>query len=132
MNTAIILSARKERNSAIPFPLREFIDGVCLIDRSISILRENGFTKIIIVAGYQSHLFDKYNSDDVTVVVNSDYEFTASMGSLALCKDLIDDDFLLVEGDTFFEKTVIERLSAIESGNCLSMTEESEIGRAHV
>lgn len=128
MNTAIILSARKERNSLVPYPLREFIAGVCLIDRTLSILRENGFSKIIIVVGYRSDLFEKYKSDDVTIIVNKDYEFTASMGSLALCQNLVDEDFLLVEGDTFFEKKVIECLSAIESGNCISMTEESGSG----
>lgn len=128
MNTAVILSARKELNSNLPYPLREFTDGVCLIDRTLSILRENGFCKIFIVVGYQSDLFIKYKSDDVIIIVNKDYEFTASMGSLALCKDLVDEDFLLVEGDTFFEKKVIERLSAIESGNCMSMTEESGSG----
>lgn len=128
MKTAIILSARKESTSSMPYPLREFTDGVCLIDRTLAILRENNYSKIIIVAGYRSDLFEKYISDDVTVVVNNDYEFTASMGSLALCKDLVDDDFLLVEGDTFYEKSVIERMSSIESGNCISMTEESGSG----
>lgn len=128
MNTAVILSARKERNSSLPYPLREFTDGVCLLDRTLAILRENGFSKIIVVAGYRSDLFEKYKADDVIIVVNKDYEFTASMGSLASCKDLVDDDFLLVEGDTFFEKKVIERLSSIESGNCISMTEESGSG----
>ncbi len=62
------------------------------------------------------------------IIENNDYEFTASMGSLALCRKIVDSDFLLVEGDTFFEKKVIEELSYRESGNCLSMTEESGSG----
>lgn len=99
MNTAIILSARKDRDSEIPFPLKEFTPGICLIDRTLSILRENGYGRIIIVAGYHSELFDRLKTDDVQIVVNKDYEFTASMGSLALCKGLVDEDFLLVEGD---------------------------------
>lgn len=128
MNTAIILSARKERDSAIPFPLKEFTPGLCLIDRTLMILRENGYSKIIIVTGYRSEMFDRFKAEDVQIVINNDYEFTASMGSLALCKGMVDEDFLLVEGDTFFEKKVIERFSVVESGNCLSMTEESGSG----
>lgn len=128
MNTAIILAARKERDSQIPFPLKQFTGGTCLIDRTLSILRENGYRKIIIVAGYRSELFDRFKAPDVTVIVNRDYEFTASMGSLALCRDYVDDDFLLVEGDTFFEKTVVEKLSQTETGNCFSITEESGSG----
>ncbi|WP_279162874.1 phosphotransferase [Muribaculum intestinale] len=128
MNTAVILSARKEKSSAIPFPLKEFTGGICLIDRTLSILRENGYNRIIIVAGYRSELFDRYKADDVTIVENRDYEFTASMGSLALCKDIVADDFLLIEGDTFFEKKVVELLSGIKSGNCMAITEESGSG----
>ncbi|MDE7350429.1 MAG: phosphotransferase [Muribaculaceae bacterium] len=128
MKTAVILSARKERDSEIPYPLIPFVDGVCLIDRTLSILRECGYSRILIVSGYRSELFSKYKAADVTVIENPDFEFTASMGSLALCREAVESDFLLVEGDTFFEKKVVERLSSIESGNCLSMTEESGSG----
>ena len=128
MKTAVILSARKERDSAVPYPLVPFEGGVCLIDRTLSILRECGYRRILIVAGYEAQLFDKYEAEDVRIIENTGYEFTASMGSLALCRDTVDSDFLLVEGDTFFEKKVVERLSALQSGNCLSMTEESGSG----
>ena len=128
MKTAIILSARKERDSELPYPLIPFADGVCLIDRTLSILRECGYNRIVMVVGYHAELFEKYNADDITIIVNRDHEFTSSMGSLALCRDCVDSDFLLVEGDTFFEKYVIERLSSVKSGNSLSLTEESGSG----
>lgn len=128
MNTAIILAARKEKDSELPYPVIPFADGITLMDRTLSILRDNGYSNIVIVVGYHAELFDQYKADDVTLIVNKDYEFTASMGSLALCKDIIKDDFLLVESDTFYEQTVIQQMSAITSGNCLSMTEESGSG----
>jgi len=128
MRTAIILAARKERDSEVPYPLMPFDGRTCLIDRTIRILRENDISQIIIVAGFRHELFDKYRSDGIKIVYNKDYEFTASMGSLALCKDEVQEDFILVEGDTFYEKQVIEKLAAIDSGNCISMTEESGSG----
>lgn len=128
MNTAVILAARKEKDSEIPYPVRPFAADVCLIDRTLGILRENGYTNIVVVAGYRADLFSRFMADDVTIVINKDYEFTASMGSLALCKNFINEDFLLVEGDTFFEQTVIQKLSSIKTGNCISMTEESGSG----
>lgn len=128
MKTAVILTARKERESEIPFPLIPYEGDVCLIDRTLSVLRECGFTNIVLVVGFRGELFEKYISEDVKLVYNKEYEFTASMGSLALCKDIIQEDFLLVEGDTFFEKIVVERLTALENGNCLTMTEESGSG----
>lgn len=128
MKTAVILAARKERDSDLPYPIKPFTKGLCLMDRTLNILRDNGYSNIIIVVGYRHELFAKYKADDVNIVINNDYEFTASMGSLALCKNVINEDFLLVESDTFYESSVVQELTAIETGNCLSMTEESGSG----
>ena len=128
MNTAVILAARKEKDSAYPYPVIPFAEETCLIDRTLDILRANGYTNIVIVAGYRAELFNKYRADDVTIVINKDYEFTASMGSLALCKSIIKDDFLLVEGDSFYEQMIIQKISSVTRGNCITMTEESGSG----
>ena len=103
MNTAVILAARKEKDSEIPYPLRPYTEGECLVERTLRILREIGYTRIFLVVGYRAELFEKFNADDVTVLINKEYEFTSSMGSLALVKDLVDEDFLLLEGDTFYD-----------------------------
>ena len=109
MNTAVILAARKERDSLIPYPLVQYTEGECLLDRTLRILKEMNIGKVIIIVGYRAELFQKYsNENDVIIVENKDYEFTASMGSLALAKNLVNDDFLLIESDTFFERTLLE------------------------
>lgn len=128
MKTAVILAARKERDSNIPYPLIPFENGICLIDRTIDILRGSGIGKIVIVTGFCHELFEKYRSDDIKLIYNKDYEFTSSMGSLALCQCHVQEDFLLIEGDTFYEKKVVEKLMTVDEGNCISMTEESGSG----
>ena len=128
MKTAVILTARKERDSAVPYPLLPFAEGICLLDRTLQILREAGYQKIIIVIGFKAELFRRYESPDITFIVNQDYEFTSSMGSLALVESFVNSDFLLIEGDTFYEKKVIQQLTDIKGGNCLVMTEESGSG----
>ena len=128
MKTAVILAARKEKDSDQPYPLVPFAGGTNLIDRTLQILRENGYSNIILVVGFRRELFERYKADDVVIIENKDYEFTASMGSLALCRDRIKEDFLLVEGDTFYERKVIKRISQIQSGNCMTITEESGSG----
>ena len=125
---AVVLTARKERDSNIPYPLLPFDNGLCLIDRNISLLREVGISRILLIVGYRSEQFEKYQSNDVQLIKAPNYEFSSSMASLAAAKDSIDGDFILVEGDTFFEKKVLERLVAVESGNCLVATEESGSG----
>ena len=128
LSTAVILAARQERDSDIPYPLKPFCEDGNLLDRTLSILRELQITNIVIVAGYKSELFEPYNSDDVKVVVNKDYEFTGSMGSLAVAKAIINDDFLLLEGDTFYERKVIEQLAATKHPICFAITEETGSG----
>ena len=128
MKTAVILAARREKESEIPYPIKTFTKELSLIDRTISILREINFNNIILVVGYKAEMFEKYAADDVMIIENKNYEFTASMGSLALTKEYIKEDFLLIEGDTFYERKVLEALVTHKEGNCLTMTEESGSG----
>ena len=128
MNTAVILAARKECDSVIPYPLIPFDEDECLIDRTITTLWEYGYNNIFIVVGFRSEMFAKYEALGIHLIENHKYEFTASMGSLALVRDYIHEDFLLVEGDTFYEKEVIACMSEIHIGNCLAITEESGSG----
>lgn len=128
MKTAVILAARREKDSETPYPLIPFAQNLCLLDRILGILRDLHFSNMLLMVGYQSELFKKYESEDVTIIENKQYEFTASMGTLALAKDFLKEDFLLIESDTFYERKLIERLVGFEAGNCLTMTEESGSG----
>lgn len=128
MKTAVILTARKERESEIPYPLLPFDKDQCLIDRTLSMLHEVGVAKIIMIVGFRSELFAKYHSSNVEILEAPNYEFTGSMASLSVASEVINEDFILIEGDTFFEKKVLESLCSIEEGNCLVATEESGNG----
>lgn len=128
MKTAVILSARKDKGTDIPYPLRPYHDGVCLIDRTIEALTALEYDNIILVVGYQAEKYHKFASEHVHLVLNADYKFTSSMGSLALAAPYINDDFLLVEGDTFYEYKVIKALTETEHENCFAITEESGSG----
>lgn len=127
-NLAVILSARKDKTTEIPFPLLPYDDGQCLVDRTLSLVKEAGIGHVILVVGYRAELFEKYRSDNVQIVLAPNYEFSASMASLAAARDYINEDFILIEGDTFFEKKALEQLRRVKEGNCLVATEESGSG----
>lgn len=131
IDTAVILTARRERDGSIPYPLRRFSteQGTdCLLERSLRLLRELGIGKIILVVGYEAKLFEIYRASDVQIVYNPDYIYSASMSSLAVAAPLINNDFLLVESDTFYEKFVLEQLMSSPSANCLAVSNESGSG----
>jgi thiamine kinase-like enzyme/choline kinase len=125
---AVILAARKERTSDVPYPLLPFEGNQCLIDRTLRLLKEVGVNRVLMVVGFREDLFSKYTGESVQLVRADNYEFSSSMSSLAAAQDFIDEDFLLVEGDTFFEKKVLEHLVNVKEGNCLVATEESGSG----
>lgn len=128
MNTAVILSARQEKDNNIPYPLVSIAGNFCLLDRTLQILQELHFAKIILIVGYRHDLFEKYKKNGITLIYNEDYKFTSSMGSLAKAQNCINEDFILIEGDTFFEKKVLEELAGSTYPNCFTITEESGSG----
>ena len=62
MKKAVILTARKERDSQVPYPLKPFAGDICLMDRTLAILRENGIKQIAIVTGFCHEQFEKYHA----------------------------------------------------------------------
>lgn len=128
MKTAVILSARKDKGTEIPFPLKPYHEDICLIDRTIKALSELDYNNIFIVVGHQHELYKKYESDTIHLVLNPEYKFTSSMGSLAVVAPYIQEDFLLIESDTFYEYKVLKSLTETANENCFAITEESGSG----
>ena len=128
MKTAVILSARKDKDTEIPYPLKPYYENSCLIDRTIEALTALNYDNILLIVGGQAQQYQRYASETVRLVLNPDFKFTSSMGSLAMAAPYIKDDFLLVEGDTFYEYKVLKELSETKNENCFAITEESGSG----
>ena len=130
ISTAVILAARRENDGRLPYPLVSIADGTSLLDRTLSLLMDLAYERIYIVTGYKSELFESYalSNSRVSIVYNPDYTFTSSMGSLAKIDGIVVEDFLLIEGDTFYEGRVLESLTRTTNKDCLSITEESGSG----
>lgn len=51
MKTAVILSAKKDKDTEIPYPLKPYYENVCLIDRTIEALTALNYTNILLIVG---------------------------------------------------------------------------------
>lgn len=51
MKTAVILSARQDKDTNVPYPLKPYHEDVCLMDRTMEALTALGYTNILIVGG---------------------------------------------------------------------------------
>lgn len=130
-HTAVILAARKEMDSEIPYPLLPADGdlGETIIDRSIRILRKHGVSNIIIIVGFRKELFGRFAEEEgITLAYNPDYTFTSSMASLATAEPYIKEDFILLESDIVFEEKVIDELLSSRSPNCLTIASQSGNG----
>ena len=116
VDTAILLAAGRgtRLRSFWPDLPKGFVEiaGESLVERSTRLLRENGVSRIVIVAGYQADAYHEFaaKNPDVEVVLNPEFATTESMASFACALDVVKGDFLLLESDLFYEPRALEVL----------------------
>jgi 2-aminoethylphosphonate-pyruvate transaminase len=83
-----------------------------IIEESIARLIYNGIQSIIIVTGYKNHFYDdlKNKYPFIKTIKNDHFETTGSMFSLFTAKELVNDDFLLLESDLLYESNALQSL----------------------
>lgn len=116
VTTAVILAAGlgsrlKEQTVEKPKAFIE-IDRKPLIERSIDNLLGRGIKKIIIGTGYLNHFFDalKFKYPSVVTMRNIEFASTGSMYTLFTVRKLLDDSFLLLEGDLLYDVAALDYL----------------------
>ena len=92
------------------------VNGVTLIDRMLHQIDRKGFSRIVIVVGYEGQKLIDYIGTlgiktPVVYINNPLYDKTNNIYSLALAKDwLVKEDTLLFESDIIFEYSVLDVL----------------------
>jgi CTP:phosphocholine cytidylyltransferase-like protein/thiamine kinase-like enzyme len=91
-----------------PKPLIK-INGTPMIETIISSMIANGIKKIYIVLGYKKEMFyylkDKYF--EVEFIENKDYETRNTISSLYAARNILNDDFIISEGDLWISDSSI-------------------------
>ena len=126
---AVILAAGKRIDFDVS-PAGLAIGNTTLIKESIRKLRKNGIDKIIIVLGYGKDIImdSLKNEKGIIYVINDNYDETSSMESLALASKHIKEDFILIEGDLFFENKALIELLDNKKRECILLTKRSYSG----
>lgn len=89
-----------EINSEIPKPMLP-IAGKPVLAHQIDCLRRQGFDDITLVIGHLGHVIKDYFNDSVKYI--EEYEPLGTAGALFFLKAVIDNDFLLINGDIIFD-----------------------------
>lgn len=101
-----------------------------IIDRQVNLLEQHGIEKIVIVVGYKKEFYEDYAKykSNIILVENDRYKWTGTMESLSKVKDIIDDDFILLENDMVFEERAIKEILDSKDRDCMIITSESGSG----
>lgn len=92
------------------------VNGVKLIDRTLSQLSELNLNRVIIVTGYKgaslrTYVGNEYNGLKIEYIDNPVYDRTNNIYSLFLAKEkLQEDDTLLIESDLIFDDTLFRKI----------------------
>lgn len=92
------------------------VNGIRLIDRALTALKEVKVSKVVLVVGYKGHnvkdyVGTEYQGIPVEYVENPIYDKTNNIYSLFLAKNyMTEDDTLLLESDIIFAPSVIKKL----------------------
>lgn len=119
---AVILAAGKPVDFLEPAGLCSIDEGKTTpVERTIHLLRDRNIEDITIVVGYEKEKFyEKFSGEKITIVENNDFSFTGTMSSLSKTFSIIDDDFILIDGDLVYEEVVLDELITAKNGNIIS------------
>ncbi len=134
IDTAVILAAGKGTRlrpytQDIPKGFMQ-VGNESLVERSIRILKESGIRNVIIGTGYLSEHYEKLAlENDLQTFKNPDYSNTGSFHTLSCGRDLIEDDFLLLESDLLYHSDAITKLIGSEDDDvilCSGFTQSND------
>ena len=91
----------------------EVVNDTTVLDMQISLILEANIPEIVITTGpfadvLQKHIETKFPQAKVTYVHNPIYDKTNYIYSIALAKEELNDDIILMHGDLVFEKSVFD------------------------
>lgn len=116
IKNAVILAAGlgsrlKDKTKEKPKGFLE-LEGISLIERSITALLESNIEKIYIGTGYLSEFYEGLQSrwPEICCIKSDKFRSTSSMYTLYNMRKQLDEDFLLLESDLLYDKIAIQHL----------------------
>ena len=103
-----------------------------IIEESIERLTACGIKHIIIVTGHLSNFYEclqqRFNHQILKIIHNPRYADSGSMYSLYCARELIEDDFLLLESDLIYEKRALSVVLNFPKDNIVLLSGKTNAG----
>ena len=91
-----------------------------LLEWQVDALLEAGIREVVVISGYRSDLVEgvikkRYGHRRVRVEFNPFFDISDNLASCWIARDVMSDDFLLLNGDIIFEAAVLNRVLESET-----------------
>lgn len=87
------------------------IGNIPLIENTIKELKSKGINDIAMVLGYRGEVIEEALKDyDIKFYYNYFFDVTNSIVSTWVAKDFLDDDVIIMNGDVFFETSMLDQI----------------------
>ncbi|MCR4807531.1 MAG: HAD-IIIA family hydrolase [Lachnospiraceae bacterium] len=115
----------KEYTKECPKPLVE-VEGRPFFDYSLKLLMHHGFRRFLFLIGYRAEMIEEYYGDGSRLGISIDYcydgkELLGTGGAVRRAYDQLEDDFLLIYGDSFMDIDYEETLYRYFEGKSRGM-----------
>lgn len=115
----------KEYTKECPKPLVD-VEGRPFFDHSLKLLMHHGFKKFLFLIGYRAEMIEEYYGDGSSFGISITYcydgkELLGTGGAVRRAYDLLEDDFLLMYGDSFMDIDYEETLYRYFEGKSRGM-----------
>jgi choline kinase len=94
------------------------VNGISILENALGRLRDAGISETVLVVGYREDMIrdrvgDAIGRMRIAYRANEDFRTTSTSRSLWLGLADVDEDVLVLEGDVFFEGSVLEHFQAV-------------------
>ncbi|MBT8078007.1 MAG: phosphocholine cytidylyltransferase family protein [Gammaproteobacteria bacterium] len=102
-----------------------------IVEESISRLQEAGINSILIATGHCHDYYDalaRESGGSIQTAYNASYRDSGSMYSLYCARELVQDDFLLLESDLIYEQRALTSLMHQPQSDCVLLSDATNSG----
>jgi len=104
------------------------INNTPILKKQITSLVENGITDVSVVVGYKSEIVKNlFKESNIKFYTNLNYKKTGMLESLFCAEGELNDEFILVYGDVYFEPKVIKKLLQDENDFCIVVSKPKKM-----
>ena len=104
------------------------VGGRAILDHQLDAIAAAGLREVVVVGGYRvdrvaAHIAENTRDLDIALVVNPFWSVASSISSVWAARDHLNDPFLLMNGDTLFDRSILAAAVASSTSPVTLMVE---------